>query len=152
MYYITVLISDLGHLFDMQRLPPRSILELVRQGIERWQARQILEHHRDVCVGGEIIWTRILRKCVGGGQAAIKHPRFAGALRSLWSGAMRSRDRLARAGYRISPACCCCSAGRATVGHEFYECPDFCHDVFEDPDISWGPDLDHVRSYLKAKG
>eukprot|EP00959_Pyramimonas_sp_CCMP1952_P040383 844537-Pyramimonas_sp.AAC.1 len=54
-----VLISDLGHLFDMQRIPPRSILELVRQGIERWRARQIIEHHRDVCVGGEIIWTRI---------------------------------------------------------------------------------------------
>eukprot|EP00959_Pyramimonas_sp_CCMP1952_P255561 5337995-Pyramimonas_sp.AAC.1 len=47
MCFSAVLISDPGHLFDMQRLPLLSILALVRQGIERWQARRIIEHHRD---------------------------------------------------------------------------------------------------------
>ena len=152
MYSSTVLVSDLGHYFDMLLLPPRSIVELVRQGIERWQSFQILEHHKDACVGGEIIWTRILRKCVGGGKAVIKNARFAGALRSLWSGALWSRDRLARAGYRISPDCCWCADKKATIGHEFYECPTFYHNMHDDPVLSWDPDLDYIRSYLTSKG
>eukprot|EP00959_Pyramimonas_sp_CCMP1952_P135697 2838950-Pyramimonas_sp.AAC.1 len=104
MFSSTVLVSDIGHHSDILLPPPRSVVELVRQDIERWQSQQILEHHKDVCVGGEIIWTRALRKCIGGRKAAIKNEGFAGALRSLRSGALSSRGRLARAGYRISPA------------------------------------------------
>ncbi len=48
-----VLVSDLGHHFDLLRLPPRSVVELVRQEIERWQSQHILEHHMEVCVGGD---------------------------------------------------------------------------------------------------
>ena len=55
MYSSTVLVSDLGHYFDMLLLPPRSIVELVRQGIERWQSFQILEPQGCMCGRGDYL-------------------------------------------------------------------------------------------------
>eukprot|EP00959_Pyramimonas_sp_CCMP1952_P082011 1713387-Pyramimonas_sp.AAC.1 len=47
----TAIVDDQGYVFDLLHLPPKAVIEFARQGVERWQARQILAHHRDMCYG-----------------------------------------------------------------------------------------------------
>eukprot|EP00959_Pyramimonas_sp_CCMP1952_P371823 7785958-Pyramimonas_sp.AAC.1 len=47
MYSATGIFSDLGHTFDLLQLRPKDVLELVRQGIERWQGMRVLTHHKE---------------------------------------------------------------------------------------------------------
>ena len=110
----TTLVDDQGCVICLLQVPPKSVLELARQSIERWQGRNIMEHHKDICYGDEVIWLRMLRKCIGGPAAAVRQPRFAGALRSLWAGGIWTRDRQHQAGYHIPPDCPWCSAPLAS--------------------------------------
>eukprot|EP00959_Pyramimonas_sp_CCMP1952_P243149 5082752-Pyramimonas_sp.AAC.1 len=50
-------------------IPPKSVLKLVKEGVQRWQARKMLARHQDVCLGGERVWARAFRRCLGGAKA-----------------------------------------------------------------------------------
>ena len=108
---------------NMLTMPPNGLVELVSQDIERWQGKRIAEHHHDTCTGNEVMRMRFLRRCLGGTKAAVTNPKFARALRALWSGSIRLRAKLHEAGYDLNPGCVWCSATRATFCHEIYDCP-----------------------------
>ena len=65
----TILCDDTNYLVDLMKVPPRSVVQLVKEGVQRWQANKIVQHHQDVCFGGERIWMRVLRRCLGGTKA-----------------------------------------------------------------------------------
>eukprot|EP00959_Pyramimonas_sp_CCMP1952_P366878 7684030-Pyramimonas_sp.AAC.1 len=57
---------DMGPVISLLATSPRCFRDLLRQGIQRWQMRQIAAHHD----AATPLWPRGLRACVGGRRAA----------------------------------------------------------------------------------
>ena len=93
----------------------------------------------------------MLRRFAGGAKALVKQPRFAGALRALRSSAIWSGAKLNEVGYQISAGCARCSADKATIGHESFECRSL-YQGTPDEDLLQGPDMKHVHWYSRDQG
>ena len=55
----TLLVCDEGHVISLLHTCPSELLELLREGVGRWQSKQILGHLPEHLEGGEEVGHRV---------------------------------------------------------------------------------------------
>ncbi|CAK0878466.1 unnamed protein product, partial [Prorocentrum cordatum] len=118
-----VLLDDERRGVELLRLPPLEVRKLARDGVARWQGRQILSHRQAAPPpAGARVWMRGARHVLAPPRAKIRGPR-AGHLRTARAGGAWDAVRRHEAGYIRSPYCPFCVVPTpGTWGHWFYEC------------------------------
>ncbi|CAK0905739.1 unnamed protein product [Prorocentrum cordatum] len=123
MHSSLVLVDDEGRAVELLRTHPKEVAALLREGVRRWQGRQILQHHQEVPPPpGARIWMRAVRRALAPPAAKLRGAR-AGHLRMLWAGASWDLAKRKALHYVASARCPFCPDQEATGtrGHWFYE-------------------------------